>query len=206
VFDNQNVTTTSGFDDMFNNGANILGFYRFFTDARGLPGSHLFGGIWATGEYVSFDPLSFVILPGQGVVVDRQSGAFTLLYSYEQTLWADRCNKNRNIGLLSMWGLSDEETSPFAWSCNVAIQATGMNRKRPQDSLGIGYFHTGLSDDFVNALSPLFDLHDVDGVELYYNAAVDECFHLTADFQIVEPAEEQLDTALVFGVRGVLGL
>jgi porin len=206
VFDNQNVTTTSGFDDMFNNGANILAFYRFFTKTGGLPGSHLFGGIWATGEYASFDPLSFVILPGQGVVVDRESGAFTLLYILEQTLWADPCNKNRNIGLLSQWGIADEETSPFAWSCNVAIQATGVNRNRPEDAVGIGYFHTGLSDDFVAALSPVFDLHDVDGVELYYKAVVSEMFHITADLQIVEPAEEQFDTAVVFGLRGTLGM
>jgi porin len=206
VFDNQNVTTTSGFDDMFENGANIMGFYRFFTEMGGLPGSHGFGGIWATGEYVSFDPLSFAILPGQGLVADRESGAFTLLYILEQTLWVDRCNKERSIGLLSQWGIADEETSPFAWSCNVAIQATGLNRSRPKDSIGIGYFHTGLSDDFVDALSPVFDLQDVDGIELYYNAAVAECFQLTADLQVVEPAEEQFDTAVVFGLRGTIGM
>ena len=205
VFDNQNVTTTSGFDDMFDNGANIMGFYRFFTEMGGLPGSHYFGGIWATGDYVSFDPLSFVILPGQGVVVDRESGAYTLLYIFEQTLWADNCNKARNIGLLSQWGLADESTSPFSWSCNVAIQAQGLNKRRPQDSVGVGYFHTGLSDAFVDSLSPTFDLQDVDGVELYYSAAVSKCFNLTADLQVIEPAEEQLNTAVVFGIRGTLG-
>jgi porin len=206
VFDNQNVATTSGFDDMFDNGANILGFYRFFTNIGGLPGSHMFGGIWATGEYASFDPLSFVILPGQGAVVDRQSGAYTLLYILEQKLWVDNCDANRNVGLLSQWGLADEDTSPFSWSCNVAIQAQGLNRRRPQDTVGIGYFHTGLSDAFVDSLSPVFDLDDVDGVELYYSAAVSKCFNLTADLQVIEPAEEQLNTAVVFGIRATLGL
>jgi porin len=101
--------------------------------------------------------------------------------------------------------LSDEETSPFSWTCNVAIQGTGLNRNRPEDSFGIGYFHSALSDDFVNALTPVFNLGDVDGVELYYNAAVTELFHLTADLQIIEPAEEQFDTAVVFGLRGYVG-
>jgi porin len=206
VFDNQNVTTTSGFDDMFQNGANILAFYRFFHKAGGLPGSQLFGGVWATGEYVTFDPLSFVILPGEGVVFDRQGGAYTLLYILEQTLWADPCHKERNVGLLSQWTLSDPDTSPFNWSCNVALQATGANRSRPQDTIGVGYFHTGLSNDFVNALSPAFDLGDLDGVELYYKAPVTDFFHLTADLQVIEPADEQLNTAVVFGLRGVLGL
>jgi porin len=89
---------------------------------------------------------------------------------------------------------------------NVGIQAQGLYRGRPEDTVGIGYFHSALSDDFVNSLSPVFDLDDVDGVELFYNAAVADCFHLTADLQIVEPAEQQLDTAVVFGVRGVIGL
>lgn len=206
VFDNQDVSTTSGFDDMFQNGANILAYYRFFHDLGGLPGSQLFGGVWATGEYVSFDPLSFVILPGEGVIVDRQGGAYTLLYILEQTLWADPCHKEQNVGLLSQWALSDPDTSPFNWSCNVAIQATGMNRSRPQDTIGVGYFHSGLSNTFVDSLSPAFDLGDLDGVELYYKAPVNDFFHLTADLQVIEPAEEQLNTAVVFGLRATLGL
>jgi porin len=170
-----------------------------------LPGSHGFAGIWATGEYATFDPLSFVILPGEGIVVDRDTGAWTLLYIFEQTLWADRCNENRNISIFSAWGLADERTSPFDWSCNVAIQATGFNRNRPQDSIGIGYFHTGVGVTFERDLAP-FNLDDIDGVELYYTAAVAKCFSLTADLQVIEPAEQAFDTAVVFGLRGVLGL
>lgn len=206
VFDNQNVATTSGFDDMFQNGANILAFYRFFHEVGGLPGSQLFGGVWATGDYVSFDPLSFVILPGEGVVFDRQSGAYTLLYILEQTLWADPCHKERNVGVLSQWAFSDADTSPFHWSCNVAIQATGINRARPQDTIGIGYFHSQLSDVFVDSLSPVLDLGNVDGIELYYKVPVAKCCAVTADLQIIEPAEQQLDTAVVVGARAVISL
>lgn len=206
VFDNQNVATESGFDDMFENGCNLFGFYRYYTNVGGLPGSHLIGADFATGEYASFDPLSFVILPGQGIVVDRQRGAYSLLYIGEQTLWADGCNKDRNVGLLTQWALSDEATSPFGWTCNVAIQGTGLNKRRPQDSVGVGYFHSDLSDDFIESLSPTFNLGDVDGVELYYSAAVSQCFNLTADLQVIEPAEEQLNTAVVVGIRGTLGL
>jgi porin len=206
VFDNQDVSTTSGFDDMFQNGANIFGFWRYFTDVNGLPGSHLFGGIGATGEYVSFDPLSFVILPGEGVVFDRQGGAYSLLYIFEQTIWADNCNKNRNVGVLSQWTVSDEATSPFSWTGNVGLQAQGFNRHRPHDSMGIGWFHSALSDDFVSALSPAFTLDDVDGIELYYNAAISKMFHLTADFQVIEPADVTNDTAFVVGLRATIGM
>lgn len=206
AFDNQDVATTSGFDDLFDNGANILGTYRYYTSLGGLPGSHLAGGIWATGEYVSYDPLSFVILPGQGIGAVKQHGAYTLLYIGEQTLWSDGAKNGRNVGFLTQWALADEATSPFAWSCNAAIQTTGLSRARPNDAIGVGYFHTALSDDFVNSLSPVFDLRDVDGVELHYNASLAPCFNLTTDLQIIEPAETRYDTAIVAGLRAVLQL
>lgn len=206
VFDTKDVATTSGFDDMFDNGANIMGFWRFFTETGGLPGSHLFGGIWSTGEFAALDPASFVFVPGQGIVADQQGGAYTLLYIAEQRLWQDCCNDQRSINLLSQWGLADEDTSPFAWSANVGIQAQGLNRARPQDSMGIGYFHVGLSDDFQSLVSPVVTLGNVDGVELYYTAALTKCLQLTADLQVIEPAETANDTAVVVGLRATAAL
>jgi porin len=206
VYDTHNCATTSGFDDLFDNGANILGFWRLFTDLNGLPGSHMFGGIWSTGEFVSFDPTGFVIVPGQGVVANRQGGAFTLLYILEQTLWMDSGNKNRNITFLSQWGLADPETSPVSWSANAGIQAQGFSSSRPHDSIGVGYFHTGVSNDLQNVLAPLIPLQDVNGVELYYNMAVAKGFQVTTDLQVIEPADIRNDTAIVFGLRGTIGL
>ena len=206
VFDTHNSATTSGFDELGDNGANVLGFWRFFTELGGLPGSHFVGGIWSTGEFVAFDPTGFVIVPSEGIVAVPQDGAYTLLYILEQTLWMDACNKNRNVTLTSMWGLADESTSPIGWSANVGIQAQGFSSARPHDSLGAGYFYTGLSDDFKNLLSPVLTLHDVNGVELYYNAAIAKCFQLTADLQVIEPADVSNDTAVVFGLRGTVGM
>ncbi|QDU89839.1 Carbohydrate-selective porin, OprB family [Pirellulimonas nuda] len=205
VFDNQSVATTSGFDDMFNNGANIMGFVRFFTDVADLPGSHFFSGIWSTGEYTSLDRTDFVFVPGQGIQSTPVGGAYTLLYIYEKALWMDGCNPKRNISVLSMWGLADQQTSPVGWSANVALQASGFRDSRPHDAVGIGYFHTGLSNDFVNLLSPVLDLRDVDGVELYYSAAISQSFQLTGDLQVIEPAIADNDTAVVVGLRGTVG-
>jgi len=205
VYDTQDCSTTSGFDDIFDNGANILGFWRFFTDCWGLPGSHGFFGFWSTGEFVAFDPTEFVIIPGQGLVANRQDGAFSLVYILEQTLWMDCCDKLRNVTLLSQCGLADPETSPIDWSANIALQAQGFNSCRPHDSMGIGYFHTGISDDLHNLLSPAFDLQDMDGVELYYNMAVMKGFQLTSDLQVIDPADQRHDTAVVVGLRGTLG-
>ena len=70
----------------------------------------------------------------------------------------------------------------------------------------MGYFHTGLSSNLERIEAPTFRLGDVDGVELYYNAAIAKCFHLTADLQVIEPADQSNDTAIVAGLRGVIAL
>jgi porin len=206
VYDTHNVTTTSGFEDLGDNGCNILGYYRYYYNWNGLPGSHLFAGAWSTGNFTSFDPEGWVFIPGQGLVAPKVGGAFALFYIYEQTLWADCENPKHNLGVLSQWALSDQETSPVRWSGNVALQGTGMNRCRPDDAIGVGYFHTAISSNLENLLSPVINLHDVDGVELYYNAAISKCFHLTGDFQVIEPADKSNDTAIVVGLRGELAM
>ncbi len=206
VYDPHNVTTTSGFDELGDNGANIFGFWRFFTDVGGLPGSQLFGFSGATGEFVSLDPAGFVIVPGEGIVAPQQSGSWAAIYILEQRLWQDCCNPDRNVGLLSQWCIADEQTCPFQWTANVAIQGQGLLAGRPQDTTGVGYFHTGLSSQFQSLLSPVLTLQDINGVELYYNAAVAEHFALTADLQVIEPADVTNDTAVVFGLRGTIAL
>ena len=206
AYDTNNIPTTSGFDDMFDNGANIMGFWRFFTDFGGLPGSHLFGGVASTGQFTSLDPTGWEFIPGQGIVVPQETGAYTLLYIAEQTLWLDDYNMDRKVTLLSQNGFSDESTSPYSWSTNVAVQSTGLFESRPQDAIGIGAFYTGVSDDLKNLLFPFLDVQDVYGAELYYNMEIAKCFHLTSDLQFVEPGNAANDTAIVVGLRATLAL
>lgn len=200
VYDSHNTTTTSGFDQLFDNGANILGVWRFFTEFNNLPGSHLFGGTWASGDFSSLDRLDWGFIPGQGIVSGRESGSWSLIYVLEQKLWVDPCNPNRNIGVLSQWGLSDEATSPYRWNGNVGVQAQGLVRGRENDSMGISYFYNALSGQF-KTLQRQFNVGDLQGGEVYYNATITPWFHLTADLQVVEPSVQFNDPAVVVGLR-----
>lgn len=207
VYDSNNVPSTSGFETLFDNGANILGMWRFFTEFGGLPGSQTFVGTWASGQFTSLDRTGWSFQPRVGVVPAKQTGSWSLLYVLEQQLWADPCNAQRNIGLLSQWGIADPQTCPYEWGCNVALQSKGLVPSREQDAIGMAYFYNGLSGDFKN----LFDrrltrVDDLQGVELYYNAAITPWFHLTTDLQLVEPARSREDTALVLGLRGKIDL
>ena len=189
VYDNQNSATTSGFDNLFDNGANVLGMWRFLTEFGGLPGSHLFLGTWASGDYTVLDRTDWVFIPGAGLIAPQQSGSWSLLYILEQKLWADPCCDKRSVGVLSQWGLADPKTSPYAWICNVSLQAQGLVACREDDTMGVGYFYTGLSGDLKNLAPRVLPLNDLQGVELYYNAAITPWFHVTVDVQVVEPGD-----------------
>ena len=206
IVDSNNSTTTSGFENLFDNGANVVGLWRFFTNYGCLPGSHLFLGTWANGDYTSFDTDGWGFIPGVGLVIPEETGTWSALYILEQKLWVDPCCQNRNIGLLSQWGIADPKTSPYGWVGNVSLQGQGLHACRPDDTMGVAYFYTGLSNDFKALVDPVIPVDDLQGVELYYNAAITPWFHLTLDLQIVEPAISADDTAVVLGLRGKIDL
>lgn len=206
VYDSNNVPTTSGFEHLFDNGANIAGLWRFFTDFAGLPGSHLFLGTWASGTYTSLDPIGWAFVPDVGLVAPEETGSWSALYVFEQKLWVDPEQQHRNVGVLSQWGFADPQTCPYEWTCNVSLQAQGFVERRSRDSVGVGYFYSGLSSELKQLFEPVLPLNDLHGVELYYNAAITPWFQLTTDLQIVEPANSNQDTAVVVGFRGSLDL
>ncbi|TWT81510.1 Carbohydrate-selective porin, OprB family [Planctomycetes bacterium CA13] len=201
VLDSNNIPTTSGLSQLFDNGANIAGLWRFFTNFGGQPGSHLFLGTYGTGTFNSLDPNGWAFVPGEGLVAPNATGSWSATYFLEQQLWADHCDADRNIGLFSQWGLADKETSPYQWCMNISLDAMGLVRGRPQDRMGAAYFYSGLSSDLKTLAAPLIPLDDVQGAELYYNAAITPWCYLTTDLQIVEPANERNDTATVLGMR-----
>lgn len=204
VVDAQNSSTTLGISDLFDKGAVVIGYYRFFTDFNCLPGSHGILGEYSTRNYTSIDPLDFYFIPDVGLVTSQQADTWSLTYFGEQKLWVDGCDPKRNLGLFTSWGISDGNPNPVRWGGNVSLQGSGLVSCRPSDSMGVAYFYTGLSNDFQDLVSPLVPLQDVQGGELYYNIAVTPAFNLTPDLQIIQPANVGNDTAVVVGMRGKL--
>lgn len=204
VYDTNNSSTTAGLSNLFDKGAVILGYYRIPTES----GSHGFLANWSSRKYVSTDRLSWTIIPGQGVVGSREVGSWSAVYFLDHMVWKDRCNKVRNVRLFSAWSIADGDTSPIGWTANVSLQGTGLIRRRAADTAGIGWFYTGLGDDFKNLVNPLpaIEVQDVQGIEVYYNAAVTPWFHLTFDFQAVDNATVANDTSVILGLRANIKL
>ncbi len=202
IYDSNNITPTAGLVVLFNNGVNIAALWRVFTDYGGLPGSHLFLGDYANGTYTSLDSTGWDFFPPVGVVPAEETGSWNFNYILEQKLWIDHCNKNRNIGFLGQFGVADEKTSQYQWTISASLQARGLLCGREHDTMGIGYFYSGLSSDFKQLLAGVrVGIDDPQGGEIYYNAAVTPWFHLTGDLQVVQPGIVANDTAVVAGLR-----
>ncbi len=96
------------------------------------------------------------------------------------------------------------QNDPWAWTANASLQATGLIRGREADRAGAGYFYDGLSNGFKNLVSalPNEELQSLQGVELYYNAAITPWFNMTADFQVVDNENVNDEAGILFGLRG----
>ena len=66
-----------------------------------------------------------------------------------------------------------------------------------------GWYY-GLSDNFKEQLSPVLEITDTWGFEIYYNFEITPWFHVTPDIQIVQSQREEDDIAVILGVRGVI--
>ncbi|MHC2068008.1 carbohydrate porin [Bremerella sp. T1] len=200
VFESQQTPTTVGLD--FENGVTIVGAARKYTDFWGLPGSHTLVGVYATGEYTSYDTSGWIVVPGGGVRPDAKQGTWVAGYLGQQQLWADACNPKRHTSLFGYIGFSDPDNSPFQFTTSISIEKFGPFASRPNDRAGIGYFYNGLNSDFQNTFSLLAPIDDLHGGEVYYNAEIVPWFHLTTDLQVIQPGIVANDTAVVLGLRG----
>jgi porin len=165
VYDTNNSSTTAGFDTLFDSGAVMLGYWRSFTEYGGRPGSHGFIANYSTRTYASTDPLSWTVIPGQGLVPDTTEGSWAVSCLLDQVVWQDCCNPERNVRLFSECSIADGDPNPYRWTANVSLQATGWFCSREADRMGVGYFYNGLSSDFKSLVSALpgFDIQDVKG-------------------------------------------
>jgi porin len=98
-------------------------------------------------------------------------------------------------------GIADENPSPFRWAANIGVGGASPLRCRKLDTFGVGSFYVGLNDSLRTFAPRLVPLDDEQGVELFYNIGLTPWCHVTPDLQVVIPARERVDTAVVFGVR-----
>jgi porin len=218
VYDTNNVTTRSGFDVLFDNGAVIYPTVSLPTNFFGMPGHQSVWGAYSSGRYAILSPQSLSIFPPPGLFptpglspppallpppgpppLTFIKGSWWTTYLFDQALWVDPTDQTRNWGVFGNVGISDGMPNPIHWSAIFGFGGSSPIPNRKLDTFGIAYYYLGFSDSFKN-LAPPF-LRDERGLELFYNVAVTPWFHVTADLQVITPLLQGARTSLVLGLR-----
>lgn len=203
LLDTHYTPTTSGFSTLFSNGVVAYGEYRMRTNWFNLPGHSALGFLYSTATRTALDANPYVLLAAtlSGAPLPTKDSAWTVTYRFDQVLYVDAENPKRNWAVNSDWGLTDGNPNPIRWFANLSLVGTSPIRGRENDTIGIGYYHLGVSN------LPILTIHGFgpeNGVELYYNAAVTPWFHVTPDVQILDPAQSRTATAFLVGIRARL--
>ena len=209
VMNATDTTRTTGFDELFENGAVISTGLRLPTNFAGKLGHQSFTAIYSTRNYdvLESDPRVNAEIVGGGVrLTDPKEGTYALLYNFDQYLVQDRAG--HGWGVFGRAGLGDQEVNPLEYFLSVGIGGNNMLVKgRRHDTFGVGYYYLGATDDsqlLADIESTVgFDLEDGQGVECYYNAAIGDFTSLTIDYQFIDsPA----DVSVFENGTSILGL
>jgi porin len=201
----ENVTTNTmgdisdSFDDVW-----VAAFHRFLYTVDDKPGYFMIFGGFSTRDQPSNDPNDFVFKPGQGIESTEDKKPWNIALYLNQVLWQAEGDPSRKTTLL-IGGTAGPDNPQFAqYNALAAVETYGLFESRPHDRMGISGWHNWLSDDFKDLVSPVADLQDTWGVELYYNYQVMPSVHLTADIQFIENEWNDDDLAVIPGVRLVI--
>jgi porin len=197
------TTKTDGFNELFNDGVAMSAELRLPTEFYGLPGHQLFAGTWNSREFTSLGQDPRVVLPD--VPIDRADGSWSLFWNFDQYFVVDPCNAKRGWGAFGRAGVADEVTNPLSWFLSFGLGGHSPYAGHEADTWGAGWFVAGSSSEIgpiiETVLGPIGDGH---GVELFYNWQATPWLNVTPDLQVLVPSRENVDTALLLGVRAVM--
>jgi porin len=180
------------------------------------PGEHHIGGIW---KHVDLIDLSSsrqppaISYPYPAVPpVPTIGDAYTIYYGFDQYLQVFpgkrrsnlRSKLSRGWGLFGRASISDGNPTPFNYFLSLGIGGDTRFGNDRGDNFGIGWFYSGVSDEFGPIGEALLGPRDGTGVELYYKFQLTPWLAVTPDVQFIRPAISNFtsgDDAFVFGVR-----
>lgn len=201
VLDSSGSPDTSGLSRMFRNGATMFASLRVPVRPFGLPGHQTLEMAYATGKFSPLTEDDYVILPHTGLVPRRHANEYVLTYGFDQFLAVDAENPNKGWGIFANTSLGNEQTNPIHWLLNFGAGGTSPLPGRTADSWGVGYYYLGISHVLRDAFQPVAPIHNEQGFEFYYNAAITNWFTLAADVQAIDPAQSDARSSFLFGLR-----
>jgi porin len=204
VLDPEDRSTEMAVSNLYDRGAVFVLDFIMRSNLLDRPGLYNFGATYSTAQYRSTDPEAYAFIPDIGVVGEEVEGSWCVYLNFYQAIWVDPCDEKRNWGFFGEFGVSDGNPNPIRYVANWGFAGRSMLPGRKLDTFGLGFFYTGLSEQFKALAAPLLAQQDEYGMEVFYNLAVTPWCRLTADLQIAEPSTKGLDTAYIPGLRLML--
>lgn len=199
VFDPEDATQKTGFEDPFSKGVSVLGSVAFPVTIGGKPGLQSIKAVYSTKSGIDLTERPQFTFP-EGFVFDRKDSRWSLGYAFQQFLWMNPDAPGAGWGVFGQLTVSDGNPTPVDWSGLIGIAGNPV-RSRPKDKAGIGYFRQSFSGPLTNAIRPFLDLGDEQGIEAFYTAQVGKVLRFTGNVQVVDPGDESKSTAVIFGLR-----
>ncbi len=200
IYDPVGTTNKTGLKDPFGSGVAGLISATFPVKIGGKSGYQNIKFSANTKTGFNLDDVPELALPPGTTTLSQKKGAWNITYSFQQFLWQNPDVPGAGWGVFGQIGRSDGNPTPLDWSGLIGIAGNPFV-SRPADKIGVAYFRQSFSDVLEDALSPLIELTDEQGIELFYTAQLGKTFRLTGDVQVVDPATGGKSTALVLGLR-----
>ncbi len=201
VLNATDTVESSGFDELFDEGAVILASLNLPLPIAGKSGVHTLSYGWSSRDFVSLGQDPRILLPR--VPIQRTEDSWLVWWSGTQFLYEDPNDPFKGWGLFGRAGAADPEVNPVEFFYNAGIGGQSPLPGREQDLFGIGWFYNRFSDRLGPIANTVLDLgRDSTGVEAYYNYAATNCLRISPDVQVIEPGSNRANTALIVGLRG----
>lgn len=209
VMNADDSSTTTGFDD-FGEGTTWASEAQFRYQLGTLPGGQNAGFIYGFDNNFLVLGDRFVFQPGQGLVAPTTDETWAAYWSLWQYVFVEQASDvpidllngkqdHQGVGIFLRIGFADDDTSPFDLTVSGGIGARGIIPSRDNDTCGIAFYYTSLESGRLAGIAGIDDKSF--GFEAYYNLHVTPAAQLTFDVQVVESAQDSIDTAVVLGLR-----
>jgi porin len=201
----ENVSTTNGqLADSFKDGVFLAAFHRFLWRVDEKPGYFMVFVGGSTADQKSNDPHDFFFVPGQGIENDKEKNPWDVAVYVHQEFWQAKGDPDRRA-YVKIGGTAGPDNPQFSqYNAFGHVEFLGFMDSRPHDRMGAGMWWNSLSDNYKDLVSPVADLQDLYGFELYYNYQITPWMHLTADIQYVQNEWKADDMAVIPGARLVI--
>lgn len=192
--------------DIFAKGVILGGEIKVKTNFLNMSGEQHVGALW---KHVELTDLRFNE-PPPGVYPEpivlgfpTLKDSYTIYYGFDQYLVQYSDQPEKGWGLFGRASISDGNPTPIRYFLSTGIGGNSPLRCDRGDNWGIGWYYTGMSDQFGPIPRTLFNPQNGTGVELFYNFQVTPWMNVTPDLQFIRPEARAIadGDAVVYGLR-----